>query len=285
MNIDGFKYFHAVSKLKSISKVANASHISQSALSQQLFKIEENLGVTAFKRSNKGVELTPEGEIILKYSDKIIKLYENLLSELEKNKLEKNNLIIETTCLSASYIFPKLLPKLSLVFNNFSYDIANKTKPNIYSDLINNICDISIGSIELDDPDLSSIHLGSDELVLVSSSSSINNVNELPFLLLKDEVNIESYIKDLVNPENIILKTSSVHVITNYLLTTPSITLLPKLCVKEELFNGILKQVELKNFPYISYNIFLTYKKDALPLIKKNISFIEENIKLLLENT
>ena len=199
MNIDGFKYFHAVAKLKSISKVANASHISQSALSQQLFKIEENLGVTAFKRSNKGVELTPEGEIILKYSDKIIKLYENLLSELEKNKLEKNNLIIETTCLSASYIFPKLLPKLSLVFNNFSYDIANKTKSNIYSDLINNICDISIGSIELDDPDLSSIHLGSDELILVSSSSSINNVNELPFLLLKDEVNIESYIKDLVD--------------------------------------------------------------------------------------
>ena len=144
MNIEGFKLFYDISKLKSISKAAQASHISQSALSQQLSKIEEQLGVNALKRSNKGVELTSDGEIILKYSEKILELYENLLFELSQNKLKKTNLIIETTCLSASYIFPQLLPKLSYVFNNFSYDISNKSKSNICSDLINNICDTII---------------------------------------------------------------------------------------------------------------------------------------------
>ncbi|MEN8078057.1 LysR family transcriptional regulator [Clostridioides difficile] len=284
MNIEGFKYFYNVAKIKSISKVANSSHISQSALSQQLSKLEEKLGVTVFKRSNKGVELTHEGKIVLKYSEKILNLYDDLLLEISKSKMDKNNLIIETTCLSASYIFPKLLPKLSSRFNNLSYDITNNSKSDICINLINNLCDISIGSIQVSDPDLSSIYLGDDNFIWVSRSSYIFDINTVPFLLLKDETDIESYIQDIINPENIILKTSNIHMITNYLLTTSSIAVLPKLCIIDELSQGILKEVKLSTFSNKSYSLFLSYKNDTLPLIKENVYFIKENMQNILQN-
>lgn len=285
MNIEELKYFLNVAKIKSISKVANSSHISQSALSQQLSKLEKKLDVTVFKRSNKGVELTTEGKIVFKYSEKILNLYDNLLLEISKNKQNKNNLIIETSCLSASYIFPQIIPKLSSRFNNFSYDISNKSKTNVSINLINNLCDINVGSVNVSDQDLSSIYLGDDDLILVSRSSSISDLNNVPFLLLKDEINIESYIEGIINPENIILKTSSIHMITNYLLTTSSISILPKICILNELSQGILKEVKTPIFFNKSYSLFLSYKKDALTLIKENVNFIQDNIKVILENS
>ena len=86
MHIEYFDYFYKVAKLKSISKVAKNIHISQSALSQQIQKLEDSLGYKLLERSNKGVELTEMGEIVLKYSENIIKVYENMMEELDKGK-------------------------------------------------------------------------------------------------------------------------------------------------------------------------------------------------------
>ena len=67
MHIDSLNYFYQVANSKSISTVAKNSHISQSALSQQIAKLENKLNVKLFTRTNKGVSLTPEGEILFKY--------------------------------------------------------------------------------------------------------------------------------------------------------------------------------------------------------------------------
>ena len=120
MNLESLRLFHNVATLKSISKVAAASHISQSALSQQLSKMEEKLGVTALIRSNKGVELTEEGKIINDYANEILSTYNRLIEELDKIHSEKNSLIIETTCLSGYYILSKFLIK-SLHSRNITF--------------------------------------------------------------------------------------------------------------------------------------------------------------------
>ena len=283
MNIDSFKYFHDIAKLKSISKVATSSHISQPALSQQLLKLEEKLETTVLKRSNRGVELTTEGEIVLKYSEKFLDLYDNLLLELSKSKSGKKNLIINTTCLSASHILLSLFPKLSLKFTDLCYDISNKYNTNVTSDLINNVYDINLGCSPVDDSDLSSVCLGYDNLIFVSKSSDVSNINNLPFLLLEDELNLKSHINNLIDSNNIILRTSNIDILINYLLTIPSIALLPKVCIKNQLSEGTLKELESTNLPTTKYNLFLTYKKDTSYIVKENINFIQEHIKTTLD--
>lgn len=280
MNIESLRLFHNVATLKSISKVAAASHISQSALSQQLSKMEEKLGVKALIRSNKGVELTEEGKIINYYANEILSTYNRLLQDLDKIHSEKNSLIIETTCLSGYYILSKTLSRSSSKTNNFFYDINYQNHKKIHSNLINNICDISITSIKLSDPDCTSLLLGTDKLICVCNSScKSNNINKLPFLLLKDDLNIENKINDFIDLNNIILKTDSLHTILNCLLRHPSIAILPKICVKNELNKGLLKEISIAELNSINYSLYLTYKNDINKVLKSKLLHLIRNFK------
>ena len=280
MNLESLRLFHNVATLKSISKVAAASHISQSALSQQLSKMEEKLGVTALIRSNKGVELTKEGQIIKDYVNEILSTYNRLLQELDKINSEKNSLIIETTCLSGYYILSKILSKSSGKINNFFYDINYQTQKKIHSNLINNICDISITSSKLNDPDCTSQLLVTDKLVCVCNASfNLTDLNKLPFLLLKDDIDIENKINNFIDLNNVILKTDSLHTILSCLLIGPSISILSKICVTNELKQGLLKEISIPELDIINYNLYLTYKNDINKIVKGKLLTLIRNFK------
>ena len=104
LHIECLKYFQKIAKIKSISKVANRSHISQPALSQQIQKLENSLGKKLFIRSNKGVKLTSSGEIVLKYADNIIRTYEKMLNGLKEE--EQKEIKIEGEFSIATYCLP-----------------------------------------------------------------------------------------------------------------------------------------------------------------------------------
>lgn len=282
MNIESLQYFHDVATLKSISKAASMSHISQSALSQQLSKLEETLGVTALNRSNKGVELTREGELILNYAKELLNTYKNLGQELENIKSEKNILNIETDCFSGAYILPKILPRISNKFKDFSYNIKCNCDHNTHSNLINEFCDISIGTNKVNDNDFVSHHLGDDELLFVCRSSSSLNIDQLPFLLLKDENNIENRIKNFINTDNIIMKTDFLVTIISTLLETPSVAVLPKLCITKELEQNTLKKIQVPEFTDNKYGVYLTHRKNINKPLKEKISFFINSIRSIL---
>ncbi len=62
INMKEIEIFLAVAKNQNISKTAQELYISQSALSSWISRMEEYCGVTLFRRTNRGVVLTPEGE-------------------------------------------------------------------------------------------------------------------------------------------------------------------------------------------------------------------------------
>ena len=284
MNLETLKYFHDVVSLKSISKVATASHISQSALSQKLNKLEENLGIIALIRSNKGVELTPEGEILYSYSKKLLNEYYNLENDLNNIKMERSNLTIETSGLTASYILPQILDKISSRYTELTYNAIYKYPTNIEVDLVNNLCDIVISTIKLYDSNFKSVYLGSDNLVCISRSHSSPILNNIPFLLLEDEHNIESKLTGLIDINDIKIRTNSLHTITTLLTTTHAVAVLPRLCVIEELKSGLFKEIDIE-IPEKNYDLYLTYKINTLPYYKDAIPFIGKTIKSIIKSS
>ncbi len=59
------RYVTAVARERSFSRAAASLHIAQQALSQQVRAVEEMLGVVLFVRTNRGVEITPAGEVFV----------------------------------------------------------------------------------------------------------------------------------------------------------------------------------------------------------------------------
>lgn len=60
--------FLACAKWGHFTKAASACHITQSALSQRIAKLEEELGTTLFIRRKSGIDLTPAGQELLRYT-------------------------------------------------------------------------------------------------------------------------------------------------------------------------------------------------------------------------
>ena len=63
MNFEYLQSFIMTIKYESMSKAADALHLTLPGLSKQLKKLEKELGVKLLLRSNKGVKLTEEGKI------------------------------------------------------------------------------------------------------------------------------------------------------------------------------------------------------------------------------
>ena len=65
MQLSQLEYFITVAENQSFSKAARILHISQPSISQQIAKLEEELGYPLLIRNNRGVSLTNEGKILL----------------------------------------------------------------------------------------------------------------------------------------------------------------------------------------------------------------------------
>ncbi|MBX5454962.1 MAG: LysR family transcriptional regulator [Acidobacteriia bacterium] len=82
LNYHHLRLFRAVAQDGSLTRAAARLHLSQSALSTQLRKLEEQLGHRLFDRQGKRLILTEAGRIALDYADTVFKAGEELVSTL-----------------------------------------------------------------------------------------------------------------------------------------------------------------------------------------------------------
>ena len=82
MELRHLRTIAAVARHGSFSRAAEELHLAQSAVSQQIRRLEQELGVEVFRRSSRSVELTPEGEVILGYAHRVLREVDGLHSEL-----------------------------------------------------------------------------------------------------------------------------------------------------------------------------------------------------------
>jgi DNA-binding transcriptional LysR family regulator len=81
MELYQLKSFVAIAKSRNLTRAADSLHISQSALSTQLKILEEELGVSLFSRTPKGMDLTMPGHALLEHAGEVICAAENLRSK------------------------------------------------------------------------------------------------------------------------------------------------------------------------------------------------------------
>lgn len=75
MTLTQLKYVITVAREKSMNEAAKTLFIAQPSLSAAIKEIEEEIGIAIFRRSNKGVLLTPEGEEFIGYARQVVEQY------------------------------------------------------------------------------------------------------------------------------------------------------------------------------------------------------------------
>jgi DNA-binding transcriptional LysR family regulator len=74
----------AVARHGSFTKAADELFLAQSAISQQIRRLEAELGVQVFRRSSRSVELTEEGRVILEHAQRVLAEVDDLHGHLEE---------------------------------------------------------------------------------------------------------------------------------------------------------------------------------------------------------
>lgn len=85
MEIYQLRQFQAAARHKNMTRAAEELYIAQPALSKTIHKLEEELGTQLFIRNKKGLECTRQGNILLKYSNQIIPLFDAASREIEES--------------------------------------------------------------------------------------------------------------------------------------------------------------------------------------------------------
>lgn len=90
MTLTQLKYAIAISDTKSMNEAARLLYISQPSLSAAVKELETEIGVQIFKRTNRGILLTPEGDEFLGYARQVVEQYRLIEDKyIEKKSVRK----------------------------------------------------------------------------------------------------------------------------------------------------------------------------------------------------
>src|SRR3954463_8550973 len=87
LDIDQLRTFVAIADAGSFTRAADVVHRTQSAVSMQMKKLEERVGRPIFERDGRGTKLTEDGERLLDFARRIIRLNVEALAAFEEAEL------------------------------------------------------------------------------------------------------------------------------------------------------------------------------------------------------
>ncbi len=102
--------FAVVAELQHFTRAAERLNCVQSAVSMQIRRLEEMLQVRLFERRGRGIKLTPEGQILLRFAHRMNRMTDEVLVELGRH-MSPGQVRLGTTDITMCYM-PKVLEKL-----------------------------------------------------------------------------------------------------------------------------------------------------------------------------
>jgi LysR family transcriptional activator of nhaA len=112
LNYNHLRYFWVVAHEGSLTRAATRLHLSQSALSVQVQKLEAQIGHPLFERIGKRLKLTEAGRIALDYADTVFSAGAELLSTLQGRPVDRRRMLTigSLTTLSRNFQLDFLRP-------------------------------------------------------------------------------------------------------------------------------------------------------------------------------
>lgn len=130
LDLDLLRTFVAVADVKTFAAAAIVVQRTQSAVSQQMQRLEQLVGKELFARHGRNKQLTEHGVQLLGYARKILRFNDEACSSLIYNHLQ-GSLIIGATDDTADSILPFLLSRFTSLYPKLEIDVRVKRSPDM----------------------------------------------------------------------------------------------------------------------------------------------------------
>ncbi|ALA53493.1 LysR family transcriptional regulator [Shouchella clausii] len=278
MNLHALRIFTKVAALKSVTKAADALSISQPAVTIQIRNLEKETGLKLIKTEGRGINLTKEGEFLVKRAESLFNMeqdIENKLIQLKDGELQE--LHISSTSLPANYLLPTWLAKFKLAYPSVKINLSSGNSYQVVDQLLHYKSDIAfVVKEEWHHPTIQLHHLMDIEFWFIVPTGhkydgqevSLHDLMDEPFLVREEGSSTREVLFSLCNLHNVPVPNIGIqfHGLNESIrsvLAGYGAMLAPSLAVKDhihrnELGKVLVKDIEIKRPVYLC-----TRKEDA----------------------
>jgi LysR family hydrogen peroxide-inducible transcriptional activator len=252
MEIHQLRYFVAVAEEGSFSRAAAREHVAQPSLSQQIQKLEVDVGERLFDRLPRSVVLTEAGKCLLDYARKVLLEITNARRCVEDLKRDvAGRLTVGAILTIAPYILPPLIEKFQSRYPKVTMEIFEDTTEDLALRLEDGTLDIAIVSTCDESSALHRDSLGNEPLLLLISKkhrlakkAKVNwsELRSQKFLLLREMHCLSKQVSELLDANNLrpelATRAAQLATIAKMVASGLGVTLVPQMMLKSELASG-----------------------------------------------
>jgi DNA-binding transcriptional LysR family regulator len=292
MNMNYLDTFIDVVKIGSISDAAKKLYISQPAISAQIKKMEQELGIHLIDRGKRGVSMTNAGRIFYHFAEYVRREHSVMLRDLAH--LRENiadELDIVSSPLPAEYILPSILDEFKDNYPLGEVNLVITDSLKVIEDVRNRVYDIGLCSLKVELPELEYFKIAEDDIVLIIyPGHPLSNQKEISSselsgetIILRDPIKKNVGDTYLLRQAGLDLNLFKLRLIMGSFTGVVSaveeragIAFLPYLAAKKSEALGLIKILEVKDIT-VKRNIFYVCRKDKEEnrLLEELKSFIQ----------
>jgi LysR family transcriptional regulator, hydrogen peroxide-inducible genes activator len=196
MELHQLRYFCAVADTGSFSRAAEHSHVSQPSLSQQILKLESELGARLFDRLGRSVRLTEIGKAFLPRARTVLRELEAARGDVVESKDSiSGQVAVGVIPTVAPYFLPQVLASFSRQFSESTVTVIEEITPILLERLRAGTIDIAVLALPVRGTEFDALPLLTEPLFAAlpkkhilarRSTVALRDLRKEPFLLLRD---------------------------------------------------------------------------------------------------
>src|SRR5438128_8105887 len=275
MDIAQLEVFLAVAREGGFSRAADKLYRTQSAVSQAIRKLESEIGESLFDRSSRDGRLTDAGHVLQEYAERLLNLRENAREALaELRELQKGKLVVGANEFTALYLL-RVLAEFGRLHPAIRIMVQRSLGSQIPDDVRRHNCEFGVLTYDPQDPELESVVVYSDELILVvpaqhplarESRVSIRQLGAESFVAhivpspYREKV-IQAFNK-YKTPLHMGLELPTLQAIKRFVAMGNGVAFLPEISVEDEIARGELVRIPVQELN-VHRQLRLIYRKAA----------------------
>lgn len=264
--------FIKVVELKSITRAAEAMHLTQPAVSIQLKNLQDQFSIPLIEVISRKVYITEFGKEVAVNARKILEEVDNIRFKADAFKGKLSGRLKVSIVLTAKYVMPYFLAPFLNQHQGLELSMDVTNKRSVLESLEDNSIDFALVSIVPEDLSINRIDLMENKFYLVGpgqgdeapSSLQQRQLKKLPFIFRESGSGTRQIMEQFLDQQQLQLRPrlvlTSNEAVKQAILSGLGYSIMPLIGLRDELQNGDLQVVKVKGLP-ISSNWSLIWLK------------------------
>jgi LysR family transcriptional regulator, hydrogen peroxide-inducible genes activator len=163
------RYLEALADTLHFGQAAETCAVTQPALSMQIKELESELQVSLMERRKSGIEMTEQGDEIVRRGRIILASVTDLLDYAKhRERVLTGSLKLGAIPSIAPYLLPEALPELQRRFPDLTLQLRETITDTLIRELVSGDLDLILVALPIEDPEIEKLHLFDDKFVLAA---------------------------------------------------------------------------------------------------------------------